>query len=548
MLLVTNPVVRAPRSDNQDLCIPDHSQFCSQVIDNQRLWASDSIPAWIKQLRESARSEVVSAARAYSRSYTQEPLLESSMMWIMGGHQPEAFHPGVWYKNFLIDQATKSLQGSNAPAAGIHVIIDHDLPKSTSIKVPSRSNHNLDHIALETSPLPIQRRPRSGLVPEPWHNYLLDHDRIEPFVRHIESSAQLLGLPRPMVRQFFNRLEHLPKAPNAALALSQARHLTEIQHGLRNIDLPMSHVCQTQAWFRFVEHCIAHARNLWQVYNSSLDEYRKREKITNPGQPVATLGAQGPWLELPFWLYRSSEPGRNRMWIRSDSSDCILACGLRPDQFAWTLQIDPQPGGLQRALTSTSDREFCLRPRALMTTLFMRCFLADGFVHGIGGGIYDRLTDEIIRGFLGIAPPNYAIATATLHLPLPDNLRLSTQLAEAELTALKKHSQRIRSAPEKILSLNDPYERDLAGAHAGLLAAIPRRGTKKTWHRQMVDLKDQIRKAIEPSFKEHQRKLLMAQRRSQEAYLLASREYSMLLFPESNCIERLMSLASQVHA
>lgn len=548
MLLVTNPVVRAPRSDNQDLCIPDHSQFCSQVIGNQRFWASDPIPAWIKQLRKSARSQFVSAAKAYSRSYTQEPPLESSMMWIMGGHQPEAFHPGVWYKNFLIDQASKALQAANAPAAGIHVIIDHDLPKSTSIKVPNRSNHNLDHIALEASPLPIQRRTGNAQVPEPWHNFEIDQNRIEPFIRQIESSVQSLGLPKPMVRQFFNRIEHLPTTPNAALALSQARHLTEIQHGLRNIDLPMSHVCQTGAWFGFVEHCIAHAKDLWQVYNSALDEYRKREKITNPGQPVATLGAQGPWLELPFWLYRSSDQGRNRMWINSDASDCLLACGLRPDQFAWTLRVDPKPGGLHRTLTSTSDREYCLRPRALMTTLFMRCFLADGFVHGIGGGIYDRLTDEIIRGFLGIEPPNYAIATATLHLPLPDDFSLSTQLAEGELIALKEQSHRIRSAPEKNLSLSNPHERALAEAHAGLLAAIPRRGAKKTWHRQMVDLKSQIRQAIEPSIKEHQRKLLMAQRRSQEAHLLASREYSMLLFPESNCIDRLKTLASQVHA
>ncbi|MFM8397032.1 MAG: hypothetical protein ACKOAH_04320, partial [Pirellula sp.] len=126
-----------------------------------------------------------------------------------------------------------------------------------------------------------------------------------------------------------------------------------------------------------------------------------------------------------------------------------------------------------------------------MTTLFMRCFLADGFVHGIGGGIYDRLTDEIIRGFLGIEPPNYAIATATLHLPLPDDFSLSTQLAEGELIALKEQSHRIRSAPEKNLSLSNPHERALAEAHAGLLAAIPRRGAKKTWHRQMVDLKSQ---------------------------------------------------------
>lgn len=548
MLLVTSPVVRAPRSDNQDLCIPDHGQLCSQVIENHRLWSSDSIPAWFKRLRESARIEIASAAKGYARSYTHEPPLEPSMLWLMGGHQPEAFHPGVWYKNILIDQATKSLCAAEQPTTGIHVIIDHDLPKSLSIKVPSRSKSDSEHIGNEACPLPIQRRQSSGQVPEPWHNYEIDHDRIAPFVRKIESSASSLGLPEPMARHFFESLTHLPSPSNAAVALSQARHLTETKHGLRNVDLPMSSICQTQAWFKFVEHCIVHAQSLWQVYNSALDQYRKREKITNPGQPVATLGTQGPWLELPFWLYRSSDPGRNRMWLKIDSSIWELGCGLRPDQLAWTLQVDPKSGGLEKAINSATDQEIYLRPRALMTTLFMRCFLADGFVHGIGGGIYDRLTDEIIRGFLGIEPPGYTIATATLHLPLPENLRRMTLSAETELEKLKEHSRKIRSAPERILSPSNPDDLALANAHAKLLSAIPMRGAKKMWHRQMVDIKDQIRKAIEPAVVEHQRKLIAAQRQSQEAHLLGSREYSMLLFPESNCIDRLKSLASQVRA
>lgn len=60
-----------------------------------------------------------------------------------------------------------------------------------------------------------------------------------------------------------------------------------------------------------------------------------------------------------------------------------------------------------------------VRPRALTTTLFARLLLADAFLHGIGGALYDVLTDELIRRFYGIEAPGYAVVSATRYLPLP---------------------------------------------------------------------------------------------------------------------------------
>ena len=60
-----------------------------------------------------------------------------------------------------------------------------------------------------------------------------------------------------------------------------------------------------------------------------------------------------------------------------------------------------------------------VRSRALTNTLFARLFLADLFVHGIGGGKYDELTDDIIRRFYGCEPPAFLVLSATRLLPLP---------------------------------------------------------------------------------------------------------------------------------
>jgi hypothetical protein len=61
-----------------------------------------------------------------------------------------------------------------------------------------------------------------------------------------------------------------------------------------------------------------------------------------------------------------------------------------------------------------------LAPRALTTTLFCRMWLADLFIHGIGGAVYDQMTDALIREFYGIEPPPFLVVTGTLHLPIRD--------------------------------------------------------------------------------------------------------------------------------
>ena len=49
--------------------------------------------------------------------------------------------------------------------------------------------------------------------------------------------------------------------------------------------------------------------------------------------------------------------------------------------------------------------------------MYLRMMVADLFVHGIGGGKYDQVTDCIIEEFFGLKPPPLAVATATMKLP-----------------------------------------------------------------------------------------------------------------------------------
>src|SRR5205085_10460682 len=87
-------------------------------------------------------------------------------------------------------------------------------------------------------------------------------------------------------------------------------------------------------------------------------------------------------------------------------------------------------GRRERATTASDVHALC--PRALTLTLFARVCLGDFFIHGIGGGKYDEVTDAIIRDYFGIEPPAYQVLSATLHLPLPGFPGTSADVERAE--------------------------------------------------------------------------------------------------------------------
>jgi hypothetical protein len=105
-----------------------------------------------------------------------------------------------------------------------------------------------------------------------------------------------------------------------------------------------------------------------------------------------------------------------------------------------------------------------LRPRALALTMWARLFLADLFIHGIGGAKYDRITDVLIEDYFGVAPPAMACVSATLHLGLPNQ-----GVTNSRLGAMRRELRDFRWNPQRRLpadSGNEPLVRrriELAG-------------------------------------------------------------------------------------
>jgi hypothetical protein len=57
-----------------------------------------------------------------------------------------------------------------------------------------------------------------------------------------------------------------------------------------------------------------------------------------------------------------------------------------------------------------------LATRGSITTLLLRAYCSDLFVHGLGGGKYDRFVEQFAKSYLGITLPRFVVASRAVSL------------------------------------------------------------------------------------------------------------------------------------
>ena len=550
--------LKVPRENNTFLCTPPAGNAQALLRQNKSLNDNKPLADWIRPLQALARTQALQAARDYTSTYSPESVFNSSTEpsnLVVGGHQPELFHPGVWFKNILLSKIAESTS-----SRGLHVIIDHDLARSDAIRVPAQRTATMDSfehgIGYEKGELyqtaislPIRSDSGNRL---PWHLTLTDGadlGRWREAVDQIASDLASCGVFGSIAQDRFPLLsECISKCENLSDAFSQFRHRIEMEHGVANLEVPIGSICDASAFGRFVHHCVADASSLWNIYNRCRSEYRERHSIRNQAQPVPELLQEDGMLELPFWVYKrdvASFTDRKRLWLIVDSNpssdEYQLVDHPDPAQRTIWLSLPRDPKQVDLAWSRWVDEGVCIRPRALMTTLFLRCFVADLFVHGIGGGAYDELTDAIILAWLGMQPPEYITCSASLHLGISangDSEAESMQRAHREL-------QLMRSVPERFLDTTQSDQKQLFDEHAQLLSHIPERGKKRAWHAEIIRAKAQMESAIAEQKRNALAELQSLYRTQHRNKIRNSREFSFCLFREVDILPRLIHLADQ---
>ncbi len=403
--------IRAPREDGALVADPTLSEVGALLEANLERQRRPLLLLGrpLADLQAEARQTALEAARSYL-ARLGEPIPDGPTTGplLLAGHQPELFHPGVWVKNFALHGLARAHGG-----IALNLIVDNDTVKSTLLRLPHP---------------PTQERPSPYLVRVPFDHWsgevpfeewtIHDRDLFRSFADR--AGAVLQGWDyQPMLPAFWDEVcRRAGTDPHPGTCFVSARRDLERRWGCHNRELPLSALCASEAFAWFACDLLARLPAFHRIYNRCLVEYRKANRIRSRNHPVPELKVAGDFLEAPLWGWRAGQGRRGRLMVRQRGDRLELRAG----DDSWPDLPKPEEGRMPQVLQAWHDLQaagYRIRTRALSTTLFSRLLLADLFMHGIGGGKYDELTDQIARQFYERELPGYLVLSATRLLPLP---------------------------------------------------------------------------------------------------------------------------------
>lgn len=515
--------LHAPRENRSVFADPPLSEVAAAIDANR----ADTAPKGydcqgrsLAQLRQQTRAQAVRQAEHCTvqwRDIERFPVDSGDVSLIAAGHQPELFHPGVWAKNFALDCLARRYG-----AAALHLVVDNDTIKTTTLRVPTGAPTQPDIARLPFDTWQSER---------PWEELeISDRALFEGFGREVERA--MAGYPfEPLIRGFWPEVvEQSRRTPRLAECITAARNRLEHRWGARNLELPLSRLCRLEGFHWFASHLLAQLPRFRTVHNEALADYRRRNHIRSLNHPVPALAEDDGWNEAPFWVWKGGEGRRRRLFARQRGGEVLLSDGH--EQLAvLPLKPDGEACCAAEVLSQLPVRGIKLRTRALTTTLFSRLILSDLFIHGIGGAKYDELADAIIRRFFGFEPPTFLTLSATVHLPVkpfaerPEDLRRLDRL-ERDLVY----------HPDRHLDGEAAARDDVQALVAQKRAAIARQPTFPTERRERFREIRALNVALAP-WVTPEREALQGDRRLVEGRLranriLTSREFAFCLYPE----------------
>lgn len=355
------------------------------------------------------------------------------------GHQVEFSHAGVWAKEVAVAALAEQLDGTP-----LHLIADSDTPKAPALKTFEYVDAELVKHLLTLPGLDLERstevQPR--LETAAWRRV---------FAEAAERLPDASDTYLPLVRAVWDR--HPAPQFDFTELMTAGRRAVENELGLGAIQqVCMSTLAQTRAFRSYAAYLLLNARPFAEAYNAAQQRYRQRHKLRNAARPVPALTIAGPRVGLPLWVLPPDGP-RRHLYVRDDGDrihldgDGVCVGTLDKDLLA-DVDNHAAPWPIEEA-------GWRLRPRALILSSFARLFLADLFVHGIGGAKYDELTADFVQDCFQIAPAPDACVSATAYPPVE-----TTGVTGAELRAAEHAARDVRFNPQRYLPEIPPRLRE----------------------------------------------------------------------------------------
>lgn len=326
---------------------------------------------------------------------------------VMSGHQTEIWHAGILAKAFAAEVAASAWGG-----AWSWLGVDQDATPPAAIAYPVRREGVLARARWDLELSATRGMPTACRRPIGVSEALAAPRAVEGVPASVVD-----GLAR-IARALRDRAEDPTlgaQMTHAAMDLACAGGL------LRPAVVLATALGRTSAFAEVMDRARSEPQRAWATYNDAARSI--------PEARVRPLGRRGAAFELPAWIISDSGPR--------------------------------QPAYSDTPASAT------LAPRALLMTLIARAWACDLFIHGLGGGVYDQVTDRWASAWLGtgvgLAPT--AVVTATIRMPLGDEALPTPE----EIRASAWLAHHARHAPT-----DEPLARVRAESLARI-AALPRR-------------------------------------------------------------------------
>lgn len=558
-MAMKNICYETPKNDKEVFIEPETSRIPGMALENKDMLQRCRIVVngiSFQILRNKTREELLHKAIQYTNGirtllrkepykwdFTSRPVEDVPI--IQTGHEPIFYHPGIWVKNHLAHHIAKRVNG-----VGINMIVDNDACTMGFLYAPTLSENSLrvqkiplvdgkdrvayEEIMFDDVALLLQFRDevlallkKNSFNAGAFNGKQMEEDAtVQPL--H-ENTKTVFDDMRAAFEAYITHVVACRERGCADMVglLTAARVAMEGDFQIKNLEIPVSLMCNTDGFYHFFLHLLHNAVQFARVYNAKLSEYRSIHKIRSKANPLPDLDVGNNVTELPFWVWKQGEE-RKRGYLLSEGEHLKITDGTH---VVAVLGKNEDGSTNMQKLRALQEDRIKLRPRAITTTMFSRLLFSDVFIHGIGGAKYDAITDEIIREFFGISPPSYVSNSATLFLPLNalDRDIGKLQRVQRELRDMPHNPERYASEER----LSDAGFANRVKEKKRMLATIEGCGMdeKKACFNQIKALNKLLFDQIRTEFlhKQNERNSLMNGLANETA--VKFREYPVCLFP-----------------
>lgn len=361
---------------------------------------------------------------------------------IMTGHQPVIFHSGLTFK-----YQTAELFAMQHRMIAVAIVIDTDEGDAGAFQYPSVETplRRPEVLAFPLIPHLVYRLATLARQPGLFSaSRLKSGESLSAEFRAIENDLPecCRDSTTPAFHKVAQQYAALEKFAPAGCSTMEANLIVRWNAGIggRMLELPLSAICSFPEFVQFIVPIFERPFEFAQCYNQTLSLFRSEHRIHNEANPFPNLTIENDWCELPFWVVDHSAGLRHVLRIRRESGRILLE-----SNHERVLSFDKNNAA--EALVSLLFAGRQLVPRGALITATLRLLFSDLFVHGTGGGKYDRCTDELIRSWWSAEPSPFAVASASRFLFVEQRAQLrQLQRFESQLRDMQYNPQRFVGA------------------------------------------------------------------------------------------------------